>query len=113
MSSDRIDPDLHAIHADPSSPEEPYPFTTNGAPSDDIVEEVISWVVLLAGGTAIPIGRLNALVYENADDLCPLLHSIDITDADVVSAILSYLKARRVGDRASCLIATKLLVTNE
>ena len=28
MSSDRIDPDLHAIHADPSSPEEPYPFTT-------------------------------------------------------------------------------------
>jgi hypothetical protein len=32
MSSDRIDPDLHAIHADPSSPEEPYPFTTG---SDD------------------------------------------------------------------------------
>ena len=100
----------------PQSTSEPKPnhvFTTNGARSDDIVEEAVSWVLLLAEHGKIPINKLDSILHASEKAIYMLLESIEIHDQLVVDAILTYIRCKQEGDHAGYLRSIKTLVTNQ
>ena len=101
------------VHAADYPSNEPSTTIINGAPSDDcIVEEVASWVLLLAEQGYVPLSKLDSILHAEEDLLRAIFRSIDIVDEDIHGTIVSYLKAKRAKDHLSYLKAVKALVNN-
>ena len=101
------------VHATDYPSNEPSINIINGAPSDDsIVEEVVSWVLLLAEQGYVPLSKLDSILHVEEDLLRAIFRSIDIVDEDVQGTVVLYLKAKRAKDHLSYLRAAKALVNN-
>jgi hypothetical protein len=81
------------VHATDYPSNEPSINMINGAPSDDcLVEEVASWVLLLAEQGYVPLSKLDSILHAEEDLLRAIFRSIDIVDEDVQVIVVSNMK---------------------